>query len=487
MNEHYEPVIGLEIHAELQTNSKMFCGCPVVDPLQSEPNTAVCPVCVGLPGALPVINRQAVNAAIFVGLALNCKINQLNFFDRKNYFYPDLPKGYQISQSDYPVARGGWLNITLADDQTDQIGIRRVHIEEDTAKLFHVAPGTDEHSLVDFNRSGVPLLEIVSEPDLHSVEAMIAYATRIRALLRCLVVNSGDMEKGVLRFEANVSVRPIGSKALGTRTEIKNLNSFRTMARAVALEIERQGRTLEAGNTVVQETLGWDEARGSVVSQRSKESAHDYRYFPEPDLPPFEVDQAWVEELRKQMPELPDAKCGRFMEQYGLTAYDAQLVTADSATADYFEATVAAYQGPPKTVSNWLTGELFRLMKELGTSIEGIKVRPDQLAGLLRIVDSRSVTQSSAKEVLAEMFASGKEPKAIIAEKGLSTIVDSASIEQVVSRVLAENPQQVAQFLSGKQTTFEWLLGQVMKQTRGKADPQTARQLLDQALRSHRP
>jgi aspartyl-tRNA(Asn)/glutamyl-tRNA(Gln) amidotransferase subunit B len=488
MNERYEPVIGLEIHAELQTLSKMFCGCPVVDPLQSEPNTAVCPVCVGLPGALPVINRHAVDDAILVGLALECKINRLNFFDRKNYFYPDLPKGYQISQNDHPVARGGRLNITPAGGQAEQIGIRRVHIEEDTAKLFHVTPVGNDYCLVDFNRSGVPLLEIVSEPDLHSIEAMIAYATKIRSILRCLGVNSGDMEKGVLRFEANVSIRPVGSQELGTRTEIKNLNSFRTMARAVSFEIDRQARTLRGGGTIVQETLGWDEARGSVISQRSKESAHDYRYFPEPDLPPFEVDEAWVEEMRRQMPELPDARCGRFVDHYGLAAYDAQLVTADPATADFFEAAVAAYQGPPKAVSNWITGELFRLMKESGTgaSFEEINVRPDQLADLLQMVDARSITQSSAKEVLAEIFATGKEPKAVVAEKGLTTIADTVSIAQVVERVLDGNPEQVAQFLGGKQTTFEWLLGQVMKQTRGKADPQAARQLLDQALRSRR-
>lgn len=484
MSGRYEPVIGLEIHAELQTRTKMFCGCPNLDPLHSEPNTAVCPVCFGLPGAMPVVNRKAVESAILVGLALGCRINRLNFFDRKNYFYPDLPKGFQVSQSDYPVAQGGRVDITLDEGQVGRILIRRVHVEEDTAKMTHVAPGGGGHCLVDFNRCGIPLLEIVSEPDLHSVQAMLAYASKIRSILRCLGVNSGDMEKGILRFEANVSVRPRGSETLGTRTEIKNLNSFRTMARAVGQEIERQSRMLEAGGIVVQETLGWDEARGSLVSQRSKESAHDYRYFPEPDLPPFEIDEAWVHQVHQQMPELPDARIGRFVEQYGLSAYDAQLLAGDSATADYFEAAVAAYQGPAKTVSNWMTGALFRLVKESSTPIEGIKVRPEQLAALLGMVDSRSITQNSAKEVLAEMFVSGKESQAVVIEKGLTTIADPASISQVVDRVLAENPEPVAQFLGGKATTFEWLLGQVMKHTRGKADPQAARQLLDEALRS---
>ncbi|HID85678.1 MAG TPA: Asp-tRNA(Asn)/Glu-tRNA(Gln) amidotransferase subunit GatB, partial [Anaerolineales bacterium] len=361
--QEYEPVIGLEVHAELQTRSKMFCACPVVDATTAEPNTAVCPVCAGMPGTLPVVNEKAVEYALRVALALECTINQTSIFARKNYFYPDLPKGYQISQYELPLARNGRLvMITSQGERT--IRVRRVHLEEDTGKLTHLqTPDGRTYSLVDLNRAGVPLLEIVSEPDMHSVEEAVAYATTLRQILRYLGVNSGDMEKGVIRFEANVSVRPKGNQRLGTRTEIKNLNSFRALERAVAQEIERQIALLERGETVQQQTLGWNEAEQRLFAQRSKEEAHDYRYFPEPDLPPLVVEEAWLETVRASLPELPRAKRQRFMAQYDLPAYDAQVLTQERSVAEFFEQAVATAGEavPPKMVANWVTGEMFAL------------------------------------------------------------------------------------------------------------------------------
>jgi aspartyl-tRNA(Asn)/glutamyl-tRNA(Gln) amidotransferase subunit B len=382
----FEPVIGLEIHAELQTRSKMFCACPVVDSTTAEPNRYVCPVCAGMPGTLPVPNQRAIEWTILTGLALNCEIAEYSLFYRKNYFYPDLPSEYQRSMYDYPLCLNGYLEIDTPEG-TKRVRIRRVHIEEDTGKLLHVGGAT----LVDFNRAGVPLMEIVTEPDMHSVEEVKAFAIALRTLLRYLRVNSGDMEKGVIRFEANVSVRPKGETRLGTRTEIKNLNSFRALVRAVEYEIRRQIEIVRAGGQVEQETMGWDEARGVTVPQRGKEHAHDYRYFPEPDIPPLAISREWVERIRAMLPELPRARRERFEREYGLTRYEADLLTEDHAVADYFEEAVRhARQGDPplepRTLATWITGELFRLMNEAGVEIGDVRVPPTALVDLIRMV-----------------------------------------------------------------------------------------------------
>jgi aspartyl-tRNA(Asn)/glutamyl-tRNA(Gln) amidotransferase subunit B len=480
MTDHqYEPVIGLEIHAELTTNSKMFCGCSAAYSEAPAPNTLICPVCTALPGAMPVVNQKAVEQAILVGLALNCTINPMNQFARKNYFYPDLPKGYQISQYDLPVASDGWLEIP--DDSgegTQRVRVRRAHLEEDTAKLAHQG----NSALVDFNRAGVPLLEIVSEPDMRTVEAALSYATKIRAILRYLGVNSGDMEKGVLRFEANVSVRPVGSQELRTRTEIKNLNSFRALTRASAYEIQRQTKIYESGGEVIQETLGWDDVRGVTVSQRSKEEAHDYRYFPEPDLPPLEISRAWVEEIKAQLPELPEAKSQRFVSAFGLTVKEAKLLTSEKALADYFEKVVSLSKSPAKIVNNWMTGEFLRYVNESGLDLEALPVTAEHLAGLVDLVTGKTINDNSAKVVLKEMFETGQAPKAIVEAKNLAQVSDEGYLEQVVTQILNDNPDAVASFLVGKETVLQFLMGQAARLTKGKADPQVARQLLLQAL-----
>jgi aspartyl-tRNA(Asn)/glutamyl-tRNA(Gln) amidotransferase subunit B len=474
-----QPVIGLEIHAELRTRSKMFCGCSSDYGSAPEANTLICPVCTGLPGAMPVVNAKAVEQAILVGLALNCTINPTNAFARKNYFYPDLPKGYQISQYEYPVASRGWLEV-LEDspDGPQRIGITRAHLEEDTAKLTHHG----DHALVDFNRAGVPLLEIVSEPDMHSVEAVLDYAAKVRAILRTLGVNSGDMEKGVLRFEANVSVRPAGSDALNTRTEIKNLNSFRALGRATVFEIQRQTAVLESGGTVVQQTMGWDDARGVTVPQRSKEQAHDYRYFPEPDLAPLEIDPSRVEAARASLPELPVAMAQRFVKVYGLTPKEARLLTSDVALAGYYEAAVQSSHSPARTVNNWLAGEFLRFVNERSLDLEALPVPPGDLAALVDLVTDNTINANTGHEVLGEMFATGKAPREIVEEKNLGQVSDQAALQAVVARILTDNPDEVARYLAGKETVFQWLMGQVAKATHGKADPQVARQLLERAL-----
>ncbi|MCS6910484.1 MAG: Asp-tRNA(Asn)/Glu-tRNA(Gln) amidotransferase subunit GatB [Anaerolineales bacterium] len=492
---NYEPVIGLETHAELLTNSKMFCGCAVMDSTAAPPNTLVCEICAGLPGTLPVLNERAVEYALRVALALNCTVPPVSVFARKNYFYPDLPKGYQISQYELPLAVNGWLEIETTAGLR-RVRIRRVHLEEDTGKLFHVATSSlplgegagvgaisTEHSLVDLNRAGVPLLEIVSEPDLRSAEEVKAYAIALRAILRYLGVNSGDMEKGILRFEPNISVRPAGSTELRTRTELKNLNSFRALERAVAYEIERQIGVWESGGEVVQETRGWDEAVGETVGQRGKEHAHDYRYFPEPDLPPLVITPEWIERVRAALPELPAAKRARFQAQYGLSAYDAALLTEERAVADFFEAAVANLKSHnPKSIANWMTGELFRLMNANGQSIEQVKVSPESLAALVELVASGTINANTAKAVFAEMFATGHAPDAIVAEQGLAQVSDQTAIERAVAEVLAGNPEQVATYLGGKATVEQWFFGQTMKSLKGQGDPQIIRRVLAKKL-----
>jgi aspartyl-tRNA(Asn)/glutamyl-tRNA(Gln) amidotransferase subunit B len=485
----YEPVIGLEVHAQIHTKSKMFCSCPVVeDTGDLPPNTYVCPVCAALPGVLPVINKRAIEIAIMTGLALNCKVSEFSCFARKSYFYPDLPKGYQISQYTPvfpPLSVNGHLDIETEAGQK-RIRINRAHMEEDTGKLYHVGGGV---SRVDLNRAGVPLLEIVSEPDMRSVEEVLAYATKLHAILVYLGVNSGDMEKGMMRFEANISVRPVGSDAMNPRHEIKNLNSFRALARSAAYEIEHQIATLEAGGTVAQQTMGWDETRGVTVPQRGKEYADDYRYFPEPDLPMLEISPELVEELRARLPELPDAKRARFIADYGLSEYDADVLVADKGVADYYEAaigaaaaTAAGGEADPKTVANWVTGELFRLMKESGQKIDAVSISPQALAELIGLVEDSTINQNTGKEVLEEMFASGRSARRIVEERGLAQISDTSALEQIIAQVLDENPDQASKYLDGKGQLLGWLVGQVMKATQGKANPQVARTLLKEQL-----
>lgn len=482
----YEAVIGLEVHAVLETRSKMFCACPVVDVTVAEPNSAVCPICSGMPGVLPVINRQAVEYALRVALALECEVAPLSIFARKNYFYPDLPKGYQISQYEQPLASRGRLVIHTPEGEKT-VRIRRVHLEEDTGKLTHAAGNGQDYTLVDLNRAGVPLLEIVSEPDLHSAEEVRLYAAALRSLLRYLEVNSGDMQKGILRIEPNVSVRLRNAERLGTRTEVKNLNSFRALERAVDYEIRRQIEQLQSGKPIVQETRGWDESLGATVSQRSKEEAEDYRYFPEPDLPPLVVDREWIERVRLGLPELPAARFRRFRQQYGLGAYDAQVLTAEKAVADYFEAAVAAAPGTePKLVANWVSGELFSLLNQAGAGIEASPVTAQNLAELVSMVAAGVINQPTAKGVLAEMFARGRTAAEIVASEGLAQISDAEQIAGWVRQVLEENPEQVATYLRGKETVSRWLFGQVMRRAQGRANPQLVQVELERQLNALR-
>jgi aspartyl-tRNA(Asn)/glutamyl-tRNA(Gln) amidotransferase subunit B len=477
----YEGVIGLEVHAELQTKSKMFCGCAVVDSTTAIPNTYVCPVCLGMPGVLPVINRRAVEFSIRVGLALNCQIQSQNVFARKSYFYPDLPKGYQISQYELPLATNGWIEIDLPDGSTKRIGIRRAHLEEDTGKLIHIG----NSSLVDFNRSGVPLLEIVTEPDIRNAEEAEAYGRKLRAILQYVGVNNGDMSKGILRMEPNISVRPKGSTEFRTRTEVKNLNSIRSVARASAYEIERQIRVWETGGQVIQATMGWDEAKQATVLQRTKESAHDYRYFPEPDLPPMHIDPAWVEQIKATMPELPDAKRDRLMAA-GLSRYDASVIVADRNVADYFDAATKA-GADPKKAANWIINELFARMNKVAIpaeEISQIKVQPMALAALIALVDAGTINNNAAKTVLENIFAEGGEPSTWVAKLGLEQVQDLGAVDSAIDKILAANAEEVARYCAGEEKVLKFLIGQVMKEGRGKFPAEKANQRLLEKIKA---
>jgi aspartyl-tRNA(Asn)/glutamyl-tRNA(Gln) amidotransferase subunit B len=479
----YEVIVGVETHAQLLTRSKMFCGCDA-QVFGAEPNTHVCPVCLGMPGVLPAINRRAVEQTVMVGLALHGHIAETAVFSRKNYFYPDLPKAYQISMYDFPLCQHGWVEIddpAGGREEVKRIRIRRVHLEEDTAKLFHAG----DHSLVDFNRSGLPLIEIVTEPDIHTPEEARQYLIKLRTILRYLGVSTGDMEKGAMRCEPNVSVRPVGGEEFGTKVEIKNLNSFRSVKAALDYEIARQIRVLETGGRVRQVTMGWDEQRGQTVEQRVKEESDDYRYFPEPDLPPLRLPRAWVDEIGAALPELPDARRDRFLAEYGLSRADSTVLTADQDVADFFEAAAAAGRErgiAPQTTANWLTGELFRLLRAENVEIGAVRVTPAALAGLIGLVEQGAITANTAKEVFREMFATGRSPGEIIAEKGLVQISDEDALAQVVADVLAANPEQVARYRDGKETLLTWFVGQVMRATRGKANPHTVTALLQARL-----
>jgi aspartyl-tRNA(Asn)/glutamyl-tRNA(Gln) amidotransferase subunit B len=474
-----ESVIGLEIHAQLLTDTKIFCGCSTR--FGAPPNTNICPVCLGLPGALPVLNRRAVEFAIRAAHALNCEVSLVSIFARKNYFYPDLPKGYQISQYERPIATAGSVEYDSGGGPR-RVGITRAHLEEDAGKSLHEGfPDSDRRTYLDFNRSGVPLLEIVTEPDLRSAADAGDFFSRLRAILVAIGVNDGNMEEGSLRCDANVSVRPVGSTTFGTKAEVKNLNSFRYVQRALEYEIERQTALVTSGGRVEQETRLWDTAAGRTVSMRSKEEAHDYRYFPEPDLPPLEVSAAWVEEIRRSLPELPDARRRRFVTHYGLPEYDAGVLTQSAALAAYFEATAAA-AGNPKAASNWVMGELTRKINELGIDIDQVGLTPEQLAGLIRLVDLGTISSPIAKDVFEKMYGSDRTADAIVAAEGLGRIDDVATIEKLIAETIAGNAKAVAQYREGKQQTFGFLVGQVIKATSGKANPTLVKDLLKKTL-----
>ena len=483
----YEAVIGLEVHVQLQTQSKMFCSCRA-DYQSAQVNSRVCPVCLGLPGALPVINRRAVEFTIMTGLALNCDIPRLTKFDRKNYPYPDLMKGYQISQYDLPIAVDGRVDVE-ADGFTRTVGVRRVHLEEDVAKLQHF-PGADGgYSLVDVNRSGVPLMEIVSEPDMRSAEEARSYLMNLHSLLQYLEVTTGNMQDGSFRCDANISLRPAGSEEYGNRTEVKNMNSFRSVFQALNYEIERQRRVLDVGDRVVQETRGWVEERAVTVSQRSKEDAHDYRYFPEPDLPPLDIDPAWVEDIRCGLPELAPQRCARFQEQYGLPEYDARLLTVSKDMAKYFEDAVnlpaledTSRQGHAKQVSNWMLGDLSGLLNQENRDIADSPVSPAHLVELIGLINEGTISVSMGKTVLEESYGSGTPPRQVVEQRGYTQISDSSAVEQAVREAIDANPRAVADYMSGKESASKFLVGQVMKITRGQAKPDLVNQLVSQAL-----
>ncbi len=476
----WEMVVGLEVHAQLLTDTKIFCGCSTR--FGSEPNSQVCPVCMGLPGALPVLNRKVVDYTLKVALATNCEVAPFSRFARKNYFYPDLPKGYQISQYELPILKGGWVEV-LADDGTPKrIGITRIHMEEDAGKLLHPeTPGAD-YSLVDLNRACVPLLEIVSEPDIRSPREASQYVRKLREILMYLEVCDGNMNEGSLRVDANISVRPKGESRLGTRAEVKNLNSFKFLEQALVYEAERQIDLLETGGQVIQETRLFDSHRGITLSMRSKEEAHDYRYFPEPDLLPLVIEPGWVEAVKETLPELPDARRRRFQEAYGLPAYDADLLCQSRDLADYFEQTVRLHDDP-KTVSNWIMGYVLReLNKEGAPPVAEAPVTPRHLAGMLDLVRQGVITTNIAKTVFDEMWATGKTPDRVVEEKGLKQISDTSEIEALVDEVLAGHPREVEAYRGGKTKLLGFFVGRVMRATRGKANPQAVNEILRRKL-----
>jgi len=484
----YEVVIGLEVHSQLSTASKMFCACPS-SYQDAGPNTIVCEVCMGMPGALPTINRRAVEMVIATGLALDCTISGFTKFDRKNYPYPDLMKGYQISQFDRPIASGGKLSIDPNGEERT-IRINRVHLEEDVAKLsHHTDVGGTRYSLLDINRAGVPLMETVSEPDMRSPAEARAYLMALHSILRYIRVSTANMEEGSFRCDANISVRPRGSDELGAKVEIKNMNSFRSVFGALTYEAERQTRLAQRREPIVQETRGWMDDKGVTVSQRVKEGSSDYRYFPEPDLPPLVLEAKWVDRMRGCLPELPRARKARFMRQYGLSEYDAGLLTEEKSTADYFESVTGvrrlegdASRKLAKSASNWMTGELARLSKESGRGIEDVRISPGQFVELIEMIDEGSLSSNLAKEVFAEMFATGRGPREIAEESGIAQVSDAGVVSSAVEDALSSNAEAVSDYLAGKDRAMGFLVGQVMRITRGRANPQLASKLLRDSL-----
>ncbi len=473
----YETVIGLEVHAQLLTESKMFCSCGT-GYVGAPPNTHVCPICLGMPGVLPIINKKAIEYTVMTALALNCSISEYTKFDRKNYCYPDLVKGYQISQYDAPVGKQGWLIID-SNGAKKRINLPRVHLEEDVAKLWH----RGSYSLIDVNRSGVPLMEVVSEPEMSSPEEARDYLIKLRSILRYLGVSTGNMEEGSFRCDANISIRPASSKVLLTKIEVKNLNSFKAVYQAMQYEVERQKKVLSESGKLVQETRGWIDEKCMTVSQRSKEYADDYRYFPEPDLPPLAFDSAWIEELRAGLPELPETKRERFMAQYGLPLYDANILTNSRASADYFESCLKLMDNSKaKMISNWLLGDFSRLLNATNTDIDNTRVSPEHLAEMLNMVDKSVITGPASKKVFEEMFHTGKRASDIVSEKELGQISDADKLGETTKQVIANNAKAVADYRAGKQQAIAFLTGQVMRATRGRANPSLVREILIREL-----
>jgi aspartyl-tRNA(Asn)/glutamyl-tRNA(Gln) amidotransferase subunit B len=477
----YEPVIGLEVHAQLLTKSKIFCGCSTA--FGEEPNTLTCPVCTGQPGSLPVLNRKAVEFAIKLGLATHCRIAPYSVFARKNYFYPDLPKGYQISMYEHPLGEDGFIEITV-DGKKKRIKIIRIHMEEDAGKLKHgETPETASFSYVDFNRTGVPLVEIVSGPDIRSPQEAGDYLRRLRAILQYLEISTGNMEEGSFRCDANISVRPKGQEQFGTRTELKNMNSFRHVERALEYEIKRQIAVLEDGEEVVQETRLWDVDRGTTVSMRGKEEAHDYRYFPDPDLVPLRIDEGWVKEIRGALPELPEQKKDRFIKEYNIPEYDAEILTSAKAMANYYEECVRLFP-EAKTVSNWMMGDLLRELKGDDREIDQCPVTPQHLAQMLSMVKEGTISGKIAKDVFEEMYRTGERPDKIVRDKGWTQILDTGEIERAIEKAMQANPKQVEDYRKGKEKLFGFFVGEVMKETKGKANPKLVNELLKEKLKA---
>jgi len=473
----FQPVIGLEVHVQLNTQSKIFCGCSTR--FGAEPNSNTCPVCLGLPGTLPVLNRRVVESAIMAGLATNCSIAHKSIFARKNYFYPDLPKGYQISQFEQPICEKGWLDIQLDGQPPKRIGITRIHMEEDAGKLVH---GLGNGSGVDLNRAGTPLLEVVSEPDFRSADEAVAYLKQLHQIVTYLGICDGNMEEGSFRCDANVSVMPVGSATFGTRAEIKNVNSFKFVKAAIEYEINRQIDLIEDGGTVVQETRLFDPTTGTTRSMRGKEEAHDYRYFPDPDLVPLIISADWVEQTEKELPELPTIKRQRFITQFGLSEYDAEVLTASRSLANYFEETVA-FAHNPKAAANWVMGEVTRALNDSGLTIDSCPVAPRRLADLLHLIDNGTISNNIAKKVFELMWQNDKEPAAIVEEQGMAQVSDSGAIEAAIDQILAANQGQVEEFRSGKDKVFGFFVGQVMKAMKGKANPAVVNELLLKKLK----
>jgi aspartyl-tRNA(Asn)/glutamyl-tRNA(Gln) amidotransferase subunit B len=475
--EPYEPVIGLETHIQLNTASKIFCTCKA-DSWDAPPNTNICPVCTGLPGVLPVLNKAVVEKAVLLAAAMGAEIQPRSYLDRKNYFYPDLPKGYQISQYDLPLGVGGHLDLPMPEGPTRRISIEKLHIEEDAGKTKH----ENGRRLIDFNRCGVPLIEMVTGPDLRSADEAAQYVLRLRQLLRWLGISEADMERGHLRIDANVSIRPQGADYLNPKTEIKNVNSIEAVRQAVSTEIRRQIRAVEAGEKILAWTLEWDEDAGILRKMRSKETEADYRYFHEPDLLPVEISEAWQAGILTGLPELPLARRTRFMEVYDLPVYDADILTGERSFSDYFEYAVADYGSDPKRVSNWLMNDVLRLMNERNLTAEKLKIRPDHLAAIIKLVDEDTINTSTGRSLIDKVEDSGRTPQEIVAAEGLAQVRDTGAIRSLVAEILTENPEQVKKFREGKTALIGWFVGQVMRKSRGKADPQLAKDLLEELL-----
>ncbi|MFT8313144.1 MAG: Asp-tRNA(Asn)/Glu-tRNA(Gln) amidotransferase subunit GatB [Clostridium sp.] len=474
----YEVVIGLEVHTELSTKTKIYCGCKTE--FGGQPNTHVCPVCMGLPGSLPHLNKKVVEYGIKAGLALNCSITKYGRMDRKSIFYPDCPKNYQITQDELPLCRDGFIEIELEDGSTKKIGIERIHIEEDAAKLLHTTVGT----LVDFNRSGVPLTEIVSKPDLRSAQEAVQYLERLKSIISCVGVSDCKMEEGSLRCDANVSVMKKGSNVFGVRTEIKNMNSFKALEKAINYEVDRHIKAIEAGKTLIQETRRWDDTNNITVVMRSKEYANDYRYFPEGDLVTLNIDDEWIEEIRKTIPELPYEKEQRFIEQFKIPKYDAGVLTLTMSMADFFEKT-AEISGDAKSSSNWLMGDISKIMKENAVWVEDLKFTPEQLAELIKLINASTISNAIGKKVIVDMFNTGKSPKTIVNEKGLIQNSDTDAILQVVKKVLNSNAKSIEDYKNGKTKVIGFLVGKVMKETKGKANPQIVNKLMNEEIKKY--